>query len=151
MSTSCCAGGLEKSNNWFGPEFVIHKTKCVGEFYKTHPVMSRLIAVPLVALTGTVKVVGFPFIALVGMVVFPIMAIIRASQGRREEAVQNLQACGFCALAIVGTVAFLGLFAFNMPLVWSLALIAAGVAISIIIHVYKIAKEPSEIPFPTSK
>lgn len=145
-SDCCCAGGLKKSNDWFGPEFIIHRH--LGSFYRDNPIMSRLITIPIAALTGALKVALFPLIAVVGLVVMPMIALVRFSQGKKEEGVEWLQAWGFCVLAVAGSVAFLGLFAFHIPLTWSIALIATAMTISIIIHVYKIAKEPGKLSKP---
>ena len=71
----------------------------------------------------------------------PVMALVKACQGKRSEACDWLKAWAFCML---GAAAFVGLMigVAALPLVISGPLLGGVIALSIIIHIYKVNKEP---------
>lgn len=150
MATSNCCSLLDSEVfvNLIIPEGMIHRH--LGEFYETYPIGARLIATPIAFLTGSLKVILFPIICAIGVIVMPILAIIRAcspdkqdagSPGRRGPG-DYLKAWCFCIIGLGASIAFISLTTYHLNLVTSSGLFVGILSISIIIHVYKLVKEP---------
>lgn len=140
---SCVSGGISIFSDWVIPEGIVQRR--LGDFYEQHPVMSRLIVTPIALVSGILKVFLFPVICLVGVVVMPIIALVRACQGR-EETGHWLEAWVFCILGVAASATFLIVSCYYIPLIASMAIFVALTGISIILHVHKLVKEPVEPP-----
>lgn len=137
---SKCCSAIAICEDLFSPEFMIHRK--LGNLYRDHPLSSRLVAVPLAVLTGALKVAAFPFIAIIGAIACPIIALVQLYRGDKESSCNWLKVGGFCILGVAGSLTFLALFSFHLPILWSGILGASAITVSIVIHVYKAAKEP---------
>lgn len=104
--------------------------------------MSRIIATPVAAVSGSAKVLLFPLITLVGLVTMPFAAIGEAYNGDKREAINWLQAWTFCLLGFSASLAFLAFTGYCLPLIGSTAIFVSVVALSIIFHVHLMVKEP---------
>jgi uncharacterized membrane protein len=140
---SCCSPGWEIFGNLIIPEGMVQRR--LGDFYKEHPVMSRLIATPIALISGIIKVFLFPLICLVGMVVMPIVALVCTCR-KEKNSCEWLSAWGFCILGVTLSVTFLAVSCYYLPLVASMALLIAFISASIISHVRKLVAEPLKPP-----
>jgi hypothetical protein len=86
---------------------------------------------------------------LVGVVVMPIIALIRLCQGKRDST-DWLKAWCFCLLGLSASIAFFGVTCYYFPLVTSFGLLITFICISIILHVYKYVKEPIPLELLTT-
>jgi hypothetical protein len=145
VAGNCCLAGIGLFGDWVIPEGKIQR-RC-GNFFQKKPLLSRFIATPIALVSGIVKVFLFPLICLVGVVVMPIIALIRCCLGKKDG-VTWLQAWCFSILGVVASLAFVGATCFALPLIASSALLTLLVAGSIIFHVYKLVKEPRMPPPP---
>lgn len=143
-----CDSGLKISNSFFAPEAYL-KDRYLGDFYANHLVMSRYTMVPVGALCGFSKPFLFPVISAIGVVVLPIIALLKLADGHRNdkpESIKNgkdcLKAWAFSILGVGATIAFLAITAYFIPLVWSSALFLSFTVVSVSVHVYLMAKEP---------
>lgn len=136
----CCLAAHYFSD-WLSPEGLIQR-HCLGAFYERHPVMSRVLATPIALISGIAKVFLFPAICAVGIVVMPIIAIIRACQGKKDGG-EWLKAWCFSILGLAVSIAFIAMACYYLPLIVTCACLVAFLAISIIAQVHKLVKEPS--------
>jgi hypothetical protein len=136
----CCLAANYFSD-WIVPEGWIQRG-CLGPFYERHPVMSRVLATPIAFFSGTVKVFFFPVFCAVGILVMPIIAIIRACQGKKDGG-EWLKAWCFSIVGLAASIAFIAVACYYLPLIVTCALLVTFLAISIIAHVYKLVKEPA--------
>lgn len=136
--TSCLSSGSSLFCNWVMPETLVHDK--LGSFYRSNPTGSRIIATPLALISGLVKVFLFPLICAIGVVVMPIIALIRACQGKDYSS--WLSAWFFSALGLAFSVAFMGVTTFHLPLVATVGIFVSFLSISITLHVYHFVKEP---------
>lgn len=143
---TCCNTiqcGFEISNHWFDPlGAAVQKTACMRNFYTNHPIAARFVTVSANTVFGVVKVFVLPFMSAIGLVVMPIIAAFKAYRGDWAGAKQWLSAWGFCLLAGVGVFAFVALSGFHMTLLQATAVVVTGTALSVIIHIWRVAKEP---------
>lgn len=139
-----CSGGLEISSNFYGFDLYLkeHSTT-LGELYKNHPVMSRIVASVIAAISGTIKVFLFPVISAIGLIALPIIALVRCVKGERNNGNWCMGSV-YCLLGIAGSIAFFGITGFCLPVVASASLFAGAIAFSICIHVYKANKDYPE-------
>jgi hypothetical protein len=144
MSTQCCcSAGFDIFTDLVVYEGVIHSR--LGEFYQENPIMARVIATPIALIAGFVKVILFPVICVIGVVVLPILACVRAI--RKEVGAGDLmKAWVFCLLGLAISAAFLIIAVHHLSLVASGALLITAISISIVVHVYKLVKEPPPPP-----
>lgn len=142
-STCCCSEGLQTFSDWVIPEAYIQRHH-LGDFYRNNPLMSRLIATPIALFSGIIKTFLFPVICLVGVVVMPIIALIKAG---KKEGSDWLKGWFFSILGASVSCALLAVSCFYLPLIVTAALLATFLSISVVIHVYKLVKEPSPIKY----
>jgi hypothetical protein len=144
MSTeSCCSAGVRIFSDWIIPEGCLHRH--LGDFYRNNPIMSRLVVTPLALLSGIVKVFLFPLMCAVGIAAMPMIALLRALQGKKDGG-GWLQAWCFSILGVTASVAFMGLSCYYLPLVASSFILVTLITLSVIIHIQKLVKEPEEPP-----
>ncbi len=129
-------------SDWVIPEGIIQRE--LGDFYKENPVMARVIVAPIALTSGVLKVALFPIITLVGILVMPIIAAVRACQGDKQ-ACEWLKATGLCVLGFTGSILFIGMMCYYMPLIASTAFLVSFLSVSIICHVYKLSQEPAPL------
>jgi hypothetical protein len=134
----CFSSGAELFYKMAMPESLIHAR--LGECYEKNPCLSRVVATPLVVLSGIVKFFLLPVICLVGLLVLPIIAIIRACHN--QPVGKLLGAWCFCILGLISYGAFLSVTTFHLPLVASAGIFIALLSISITLHVHQFMKEP---------
>jgi hypothetical protein len=150
MSISCSniwSEGFKISNHFFDPlGCAVQKTELMRNFYKNYPLASRFVTVSSNTILGIIKVFALPFLSVIGIVVMPIMAIIKACRNNAQEAKQYLAATVFCLLAAAGAAAFIGLSGFKLPLIQGASLVVGGCAISVIIHVHRVVVGPKFLP-----
>lgn len=139
----CCSAGIQIFSDWIIPEGMIQRR--LGAFYEKNPVMARLIATPVALLSGIIKVFLFPVICVIGIVVMPIIALIRTCQGEKNGR-DRMKAWGLCIVGVAASIAFLGVTCYYLPLITSSAILVVIMSISIILHVHKLVKEPVEPP-----
>lgn len=125
--------------DFFGPEFIPLR-KMRGQKYT---VLTYSVAGTVATVTGFIKPFIGPVIAALGLIIMPIKAGIASYKGDVEGTKAYLKAWGFCALTVGGTIAFMGVTGFCMPLVVSATIVVAIVALSVIMHVQKAMREVS--------
>lgn len=141
MSSSCCCSeGWKIYSNWLAPEEIVRTY--LGEYYQSHPVMSRVVAIPLGVACGFFKPFIFPLWNVVGMIAMPIISLMRYTLGKNDGKAW-LQASGLSFIGVIGCVAFLSLSFFTAPLYVSAGVFIAGLALSIIIHVHRASTDPT--------
>lgn len=138
---SCLSSGRSVFCTWLMPETLIHAR--LGSYYQENPMAARVVATPIAFLSGVVKLFLFPVICTVGIIVMPIIALIRACQDKPHNG-SWLSAWCFCILGVAASVAFVGVTTFHVPLVISVGIFVALLSISITLHVYKLVKEPPD-------
>ena len=138
---ACCQTGMKIFSDWVIPEGIVQRK--LGDFYENHPIMSRLLVAPVALFTGFMKVFFFPLICLVGVVAMPIIALVRSCRGNNDGG-GWLQAWCFCILGVAATAAFLGVACYYLPLINSATILVIMLAISIVLHVGTLLKEPKE-------
>ena len=144
-ASSCFSSGGSIFCSWVIPETLIHAQ--LGQFYQESPFGSRVIATPLALISGIIKLFLFPLICAVGIVVMPIIALIRVCQGKKDLG-PWLGAWAFCVLGFATSVSFIGVTTFHLPLIASVGAFISLLSVSITLHVYQFVKEPD---FPYSK
>lgn len=143
MSESSCfssAGSI--FCGWVMPETLIHAQ--LGQFYRDNPIGARVIATPLAFLSGVMKLILFPVICAVGIVVMPIIALIRVCQGKTDRG-PWLAAWAFSVLGFAASVSFIGVTTFHLPLIASVGAFISLLSVSITLHVYQFVKEPPKV------
>jgi len=138
----CFSDGMRIFNDWIIPERLLQQR--LGVFYRYHPIMSRLMVTPLAFLSGIFKVVLFPLICTVGLVVMPFIALIRSCRGQNGK--NWLLAWSFCLLGVGASITYLVVTCYYLPLVASTAILVAALAVSLIFHVDRLVKEPIKPP-----
>lgn len=114
--------------------FGIRKSECL----KGHSNAARAAFIPLNgAVVGLVKPLLLPVISAVGVVAFPIMAVIRTCQGRADDATAHFQAWQISIVTVAACFAFLMVTGFHLPAKTSIGLMAGIMATSIAFHVYR--------------
>lgn len=136
---SCCKA-LEIMGDLYGPEFIIQRR--YGAVYEQYPFGTRVATVPLAALLGFIKPVVIPLLAALGLVLFPILAVTRMFHGDITGARGYLISTGLCLLTLMGSLGFVAVIAYSLPLVWSSAVMITIFAISVILHVRQAVKSP---------
>jgi len=177
VSHSSClsvwARGLEISNHLFDPfVWIIRNTHCGQQMYRKYPIASRCVTVPINVVLAVAKVLALPAAlvvgahffthmqtvcvaacsyttaGIVGIVALPIFAAIKWYHGKKLEAKQCLAAWTFCMLALAGTAAFIYVSSFHMNLLQGAVLFAAGLSVSIVVHVYRAVRTPPAVLLP---
>jgi len=137
-TTSIFSPGIAVVNDVFSPE---EKLRCrLGEVYEKHPIMSRIVAVPIQALSGIVKTFLFPVWSAVSSLVLPIVMAIRACQGKDNTG--HLQAWVFSLLGTGLFVGFVSLSVLNLSLLTSSCILLGAMSITIAIHVHRGIQTP---------
>lgn len=134
-----CSGVGKAYHTFYSPEHLIGLK--LGSFYQDCPIMSRVVLIPLAAINGVAKTILFPLLSLIGTLVMPIIALIRACLGKRDTA-DWLKAWTFSVLGFAGFVAFCAVSAFYLPLTASAGIFLGGMCVSIAFHVYRAVQEP---------
>jgi hypothetical protein len=116
----------------------------LGKFYHDHPVMSRCIFIPIAAIRGLIKPLFFMIRAIALAIIFPVMAIVRACQGK--ESCEYIKAGMLNFLGAAFTVSFLIVSAYYMPLAASASIYMGATVISIAVHIYRASEAPRYIP-----
>ncbi|MFN0065967.1 MAG: DUF5422 family protein [Chlamydiales bacterium] len=88
---------------------------------------------------GLIKPLLAPIIAAIGLVVFPIMAVIRALQGREADTKAHFQAFFVSIIVIAAVVGFVMISGNYLKLKTSLGVVSAVMAASVAFHVYRTA------------
>lgn len=147
MSTdNCkCSLGADRFCHWIVPEVLVHNE--LGQFYKDHPIGSRILAATIALFDGALKPLLFPVMCAVGVVAMPIIAGVQLARGENEDACEWGKAWIFCVLGAAATLGFVTIMTFYLPLTATVAILTGFIAFSIVIHVYKLVKEPP-LPLP---
>ncbi|NGX62288.1 MAG: hypothetical protein K940chlam9_01785 [Chlamydiae bacterium] len=140
MDCSSTCGILK---GWFAPEYLVKEKTCVAGHYETSHILSRVVVTPLATIDGFAKVFLAPLMALVGVVAMPIIALVRKCALGKDDGGKWMKAWGVCLLTTVGTVAFLVVTGYYIPLLASTAIFVSLFAASICLHVYLGVKAPS--------
>ena len=138
--SSCFSSGGSIFCSWVMPETLVHPQ--LDQFYRQNPIGARVIATPLALISGIVKLFLFPIICAVGVVIMPLIALIKACQGKKDFG-PWLSAWAFSLLGLAGSVAFMSVTTFHLPLLASVGIFLSLLTISITLHVYQFVKEPS--------
>ncbi len=138
--SSCFSSGGSIFCSWVMPEALIHAQ--LGRSYRENPVGTRVIATPLALISGIVKLFLFPVICAVGVVVMPLIALIKACQGKANYG-PWLSAWVFSVLGLAGSAAFIGVTTFHLPLIASVGMFISLLSVSVTLHVYQFVKEPA--------
>lgn len=142
MSTDNCTYslGTDRFCQWIIPEALVHNE--LSKFYKDYPIGSRLLAGVIGLINGTLKPLLFPIMCAVGVVAMPIIAAVQLARGEKEDACEWMKAWVFCVLGAAATLGFVTIMTFYLPLTATAVIMTGFIAFSIVIHVYKLVKEP---------
>lgn len=139
MDLCACSHSCSIFSSLVIPEQFLHGK--LGSCYEKRPVMSRIVATPIACVAGAVKPLLFPLICAVGVVTFPLIALIRACLGKKDGG-EWLKAWVFSVIGSLGVALFVLAGGYYFSLVTSSAILISVLSFSITLHVYTYLKQP---------
>lgn len=130
------ATAIDIVNNWFDPP-IWETSACYGTLYKNHPVMSRVVFMPLSLIRGVVKVFLFPLVTVVGAVVLPLFGIFKSLWHSKCVGWEEIKAGGICLLGAGLFITYALLSAYHIPLIASSSIFMGAILISTSVHIYR--------------
>lgn len=113
----------------------------MGNFYRDHAVMARVVFIPVALVSGLVKGLLFPIITTIQTLIFSIIAIVRIIQRKNDDA-HYWQAAALSFVGASTCVVFFVLSAYYLPISAASGIYMTGVAISVTVHIYRACRGP---------